>query len=236
MDFGLVFQGIVVGFGVAAPVGPIGILVIRRSVSGDASLGFATGLGAAVADAIFAVLGSLGLFAVAARLGPHEALLRGVGGAFVGVLGARAVASGQGRRDVAASKDVRHAHARAFATTFLLTITNPMTIAPFAAIAASIGVGSGSAHGTSGEALWFVLGVFVGSSAWWFALSRAASHFRGRLSARSLVWTDRVSGVVLLAFAAIAVISAVQSLFHADNAVVPARSLLVGAGVTRLGA
>jgi putative LysE/RhtB family amino acid efflux pump len=86
-----------------------------------------------------------------------------------------------------------------------------MTIASFAALAASVGVGSHGARSGSADTARFVLGVFLGSSAWWFALSRAASLLRGRLSARSLAWTDRISAGVLLAFGVVAVLSAVTN-------------------------
>jgi arginine exporter protein ArgO len=212
MDCHLALQGVVVGFAVAAPLGPIGILVIRRSVMDGAATGFATGLGAALADTVFATLGALGLSVIVSGLERHEAVLRAVGGMLVLALGAHALAKGSRGLPMSdnghsAPSAGRHVRLRALAGTFALTVANPLTIASFAAIAASAGVGirGGSA---SCDAAKFAFGVFAGSSSWWFALSRTASLLRGRVSARGLRRIDQVSGGILVALAMVALASA----------------------------
>src|SRR5690349_7947715 len=119
MDRHLVFQGIFIGFAVAAPGGPIGILVIRRSLVDGTSVGFATEMGAAFADAVFATVAALGLGAVAKGLGSYELFLRSVGAIVVGLFGARALTRSRDHApERTAAPSTSTAHASAFASTF----------------------------------------------------------------------------------------------------------------------
>jgi threonine/homoserine/homoserine lactone efflux protein len=201
MSVGLFLEGIVIGFAIAAPVGPIGVLCIRRTLAEGRVSGLVSGLGAATADALYGAVAALGLTFVAEFLIGGESWLRLVGGAFLVVLGVSTFLARPAGR--AAPDAKRRGLPGAYASTFFLTLTNPTTILSFAAIFA--GLGAGETNGDVLSAMLLVLGVFLGSAAWWFVLSGATSLFRTRLSVRGLRWVNRISGTVIAAFGVLAV-------------------------------
>ncbi len=209
MDDGvLVFmRGVILGLSIAAPVGPIGVVCIRRTLSGGRWMGLISGLGAATADAVYGLVAALGLALSADALARLQSWLQLFGGAFLCYLGVRAFLDrpeALGELSVTPSAAMvpggarRSEFAGAYASTFALTLANPITILSFVAIYMGLGLSTASA-GALAPAL-LVLGVFVGSVLWWFILSSAASMLRGRLSPRGMLWVNRVSGVVILAF------------------------------------
>jgi threonine/homoserine/homoserine lactone efflux protein len=215
MDLSFLARGLLLGFSIAAPVGPIGILCIRRTLTESRLAGFASGLGAATADALYGCVAAFGLTLVS------EFLLRGTswmawgGGAFLLWLGWRTFSSAPPSLAGAdAAPGTGRGTARslwaAWGSTFLLTVTNPMTILSFAAVFAGLGLGSGAGRPAAAVAL--VTGVFLGSAAWWFALSGGVSLFRSRFSTAGLVWVNRASGLVLLAFGVAAIGFAIAAL------------------------
>jgi threonine/homoserine/homoserine lactone efflux protein len=195
----LFLEGVVIGLAVAAPVGPIGVLCIRRTLAGGRASGFVSGLGAATADAAYGSVAALGLTFVTSLLIGAETWLRLLGGVFLVFLGVRTFLSRPSERPAA----VRKGHLPgAYASTLVLTLANPATILSFAAIFA--GLGAGSMGGDAVHAMSLVLGVFCGSALWWFVLSGATSLFRAKLSACGLRWVNRISGVVLAGFGVVA--------------------------------
>jgi threonine/homoserine/homoserine lactone efflux protein len=130
-----------------------------------------------------------------------QAWLRLVGGAFLLFLGVRTFLARPAER---AAPDARSGLPAAYASTFFLTLTNPTTILSFAAIFAGLGA-AGETNGDALSAMSLVLGVFLGSAAWWFVLSGVTSLFRTRLSVRGLRWVNRISGTVIAAFGVLAV-------------------------------
>ena len=199
MGVGLFFKGMIIGFAIAAPVGPIGVLCIRRTLAEGRTSGFVSGLGAATADAVYCSVAALGLTFVANLLVGGESWLRLVGGAFLIFLGVKTFLARVPERDAPAG---RSGLLGAYASTFFLTLTNPTTILSFAAIFA--GLGAGGANGDALSAVLLVLGVFLGSALWWLMLSGAAGLFRVMLSTRGLRWVNRVSGTVIATFGALA--------------------------------
>jgi putative LysE/RhtB family amino acid efflux pump len=171
-------------------------MVIRRSLTDGARAGIATGLGTAVADAIFAACGALGLASAASAM--DISWLRAAGGLFLVALGVRALAE---RRRDGAQIVARVGHARAFFGTLLFTLASPISIVSFAAVAASLGVGARS------DAVALVSGVFSGSMLWWLFLSSAVAMLRRRIPDGVLVWLGRASGAALLAFGVAALLS-----------------------------
>ena len=197
-------RGIVIGFAIAAPVGPIGVLCIRRTLSDGRVIGLATGLGAATADMTYGAIAAFGLTAISGLLISQTLWLRLVGGLFLLYLGIRTLltrpatraATAQGRGIVSA-----------YLSTFGLTLTNPTTILSFVAIFAGIGVGA--TRGDVPGAALTVLGVFSGSALWWLLLSGTVSLFRSRFNPRALLWVNRLSGAVILLFGVAALASVV---------------------------
>ena len=188
-------EGVVIGLAVAAPVGPIGVLVIQRSL-GSALIGLSTGLGAAVTDAAYALIGAIATAAVA-RVGAASWALELVGGVALGWLAWRTFSQSTTMLVTASAGSRRLA--RAFFETILLTAANPATILSFAAVAASQGLAR------AGHAAVFASGVFVGSAAWWLLLSSAVRIGANGLSPRALRAIHVASGVVLAVFAVLAV-------------------------------
>jgi len=200
MDSGLFIRGLMIGFSIAAPVGPIGILCIRRTLAEGRASGFLSGLGAATADALYGCVAGFGLTMISTFLVDQRFWIQLVGGVFLLALGIKTLRSVPAERPAAASGT---GLAASYASTLFLTITNPMTILSFAGIFAALGVAD-----TGGD-LWaaarLVLGVFIGSAAWWLLLSGGVGFMREKLSAGTLRWTNRLSGTILLAFGIFAV-------------------------------
>ncbi|MCL6450785.1 MAG: LysE family translocator [Acetobacteraceae bacterium] len=201
MDTGFLLTGFILGFSIAAPVGPIGVLCIRRTLAEGMACGLASGLGAATADAAYGSIAGFGLVSVARFLVGHQAWLRFPGGAFLCYLGARAFLARPAPPAAPGTSSSRASRRRltgAYASTLLLTLSNPLTIVSFAAAFSGLGL---AAPGTArGSAALLVAGVFSGSALWWLALSGATSLLRSRLTARALRWVNRVSGLIILGF------------------------------------
>ncbi len=190
----LFIRGLLTGLTIAAPVGPIGVLCIRRTLSEGRIAGLVSGLGAATADAAYGVIAALGLTLVADFLTAQQGWLRFVGGLFLFYLGVRAILS---RSAVLESVSLgKKGLIAAYVTTLILTLTNPMTIFAFAAIYA--GILSAGQH--TANALVLVLGVFCGSISWWTLLSAGVSLFRRRITPPALLWINRVSGLIVVGF------------------------------------
>ena len=198
MDLESIKKGIIIGFAVAAPVGPIGVLVIQRSFGG-ALVGLSTGLGAAVADATYALLGALATTFVL-RLLSAAWLLELVGGAALAWLAMRTFRQGAPALVTTAATPL--GLARAFGETLLLTLANPATILSFAAIAATQGLAH-SMHATV-----FASGVFIGSAAWWLLLSSGVRFGSRTLGPGHLRFLRIASSGVLAAYALLALTKA----------------------------
>jgi len=203
MDLGLILRGIVIGFSIAAPVGPIGVLCIRRTLAEGRVVGLATGLGAATADALYGCMAAFGLTALTNRLIGAGPWIRLIGGAFLLYLGIRTLLAKPGERAAAASGS---GLAGAYLSTFVLTLTNPMTILSFLAVFAALGLGS--THPEPLAAVSLVVGVFAGSALWWLGLSAVVSMLRSKFDARALRWVNIGSGLVIVAFAVAALVGA----------------------------
>ncbi len=205
MDFNPVIIGLIIGFTIAAPVGPIGVLCIRRTLSEGRLSGFISGLGAASADAVYGCVAGLGLTFISGALIEQQAWLRLIGGLFLCYLGARTVLA---KPEHSAALPQKNGLCSAYATTFVLTLANPMTILSFAAIFAGLGIaGSVEGYGSAGA---LVLGVFMGSAIWWSILSAGVGLLRERLDLRGLKWVNWVSGAIIVGFGLAAIAGTAQ--------------------------
>ena len=188
-------KGIVVGVVIAVPVGPVGILCLHRSIFDGRMSGLISGLGAATADALFGAIAAFGLSFVSNWLLGYEHWLRAAGGVYLLYTGGAALLSQA--RDKIAEQSAPETLFRDFASAFALTITNPVTILVFLAIFAALGLGG--AQSTLVRAAFLVLGVWVGSLAWWLGLSVGIGLFRRSIEPRHLAWISRASGIILFA-------------------------------------
>jgi len=194
-------RGLIIGFSIAAPVGPIGVLCIRRTFIDGRAVGFVSGLGVATADAFYGAIAGFGLTFVSGFLIREQDWLRLAGGLFLLYLGLRAFIAPPAT--TAAGAPVRGL-AGAYATTLVLTLTNPMTILSFAAIFAGLGIAAVRDYASAGA---LVAGVFTGSALWWLVLSSVAAAARTRLGPPILRWVNRAAGVVIAAFGVLALLS-----------------------------
>lgn len=194
-------RGLILGFSIAAPVGPIGVLCIRRTLADGRRAGFVSGLGAATADAIYGSIAAFGLTAISTRLVGGQSWLRLVGGLFLCYLGIR---TWRAIPVTGSAPTGSRGLVESYVSTFLLTLTNPMTILSFAAIFAGLGI-TASAGYASAAAL--VIGVFAGSTLWWLILSIVAGAFSRGLSSVGLRWVNRLSGAIITGFGALALLA-----------------------------
>ncbi len=194
-DWGYLLQGAVVGFSIAAPVGQIGVLCIQRSLLGGRAHGFVSGLGAATADALYGAVAGFGLTFLSGFLLGQQFWFRLVGGLFLVYLAVRTILRPPAAQEASASGQ---GLLGSYLSTLFLTLTNPMTILSYGAIMAGLGVGA-SAGALAGAAIW-VLGVFLGSAAWWLLLSSGVGALRGRVTPRLLRAINILAGLVIGAF------------------------------------
>ena len=188
-------KGIILGFSVAAPVGPIGLLCIQRTLRQGRLHGFVSGLGAASADAIYGTVAALGLTAVTGWLLGLQFWLQLGGGLFLLWLGGKTLAS----RPATAATGGAAGHPGAYFSILLLTLANPATILSFFAVFAGLGINPQT--GGAAAALALVAGVFLGSAAWWLLLSFAAGLLRGHLHDGRMRIINVIAGGCILALA-----------------------------------
>jgi threonine/homoserine/homoserine lactone efflux protein len=194
MSFTFLLKGLAIGFSIAAPVGPIGVLCIRRSLRDGMAAGLATGLGAATADAAYGAVAGFGLTAVSGFLIGQRHWIGLLGGAFLCYLGVRTLLS---RPAAESAPGPGVGLAAAYGSTLLLTLANPATILSFVVIFAAFGLGARVDYPAASS---LVVGVFLGSGLWWLILSGGVGLVRSRVSAAWMLAVNRISGAVLLAF------------------------------------
>jgi threonine/homoserine/homoserine lactone efflux protein len=195
-------QGLLVGFSIAAPVGPIGLLCIQRTLSKGRISGLVSGLGAATADATYGAVAGFGLTFISTLLVHEQLWIRLLGGAFLIYLGARIFLSIPKETDGAVKGQRLTSD---YATTFALTLSNPVTIVAFAAVFAGLGLIGQAEDYVTATAL--VSGVFAGSTLWWVILSSSVGTLKGKLRPDQMRWVNRLSGLVIVAFGLAALLS-----------------------------
>jgi threonine/homoserine/homoserine lactone efflux protein len=195
------FKGVLIGVAIAAPVGPIGLLCIQRTLNNGRVSGLVSGLGAATADALYGFIAAFGLTLISAFLLRRQAWLAGIGGLYLCYLGVQMMrtSTAEAEADAAMAGETRGLGTLpAYASTLALTLTNPVTILSFLAIYAGLGLAAGA--GGYGSASLLVLGVFTGSALWWLALSSVVDRLRHRVDARAMHWINMGAGVIVIGF------------------------------------
>jgi len=200
MELGYVFiVGLILGFGISIPVGPINLICVQRTLNEGRKAGFIAGLGAATADSIYGLVAAVGISFVAEELQAHNIALRVLGGLLLIVVGAKTIYDARrGVMNGRGDDDHRHwirdwaSHAGNFFATFILTLTNPITILAFAALFTGLGLSKHDLTHLLEGGLW--LGVFIGASAWWWTVVLLVSFFRNLFNAKRLVVVNRVAG------------------------------------------
>jgi threonine/homoserine/homoserine lactone efflux protein len=204
----LAIEGTIIGFLIALPVGPAAALCIRRSITVGAMAGYMTGIGAALGDAVFGAVAAFGLSFVEQFVNRNEALLRGLGGVILVVMGWFTMHHRLRTVGDPVADDREHlisTHLHYASSSFFITVFNPLTVMAFGAAFAGrnlAGVGANLA-----DAVVLVTSVFAGALAWWFLLCVGAVWLRSRFTSVGLTWLNRISGAVILGFGVVALIS-----------------------------
>lgn len=193
MEIFLFIKGLLIGFSIAAPVGPIGVLVIKRTLGQGRIYGIVSGIGAASADAVYGLIAGLGLtfitnFFIGLQFWFHLA-----GGVFLCYLGIKIAISEASENP--ARVQGKHLFG-AYSSVFLLTLTNPITVLSFVGIFSGLGL----TQANEGSVVTMVLGVFIGSGIWWLLLCFVVGFFREVLKKQILIWINRLSGLIIFLF------------------------------------
>ncbi len=201
MDLTIFLKGIIIGFAMAVPIGPIGILCIRKTLTEGRLRGLITGLGAATADLLYGCVAAFGIKIISNTIVTQGMWIRLVGGALLLFLGIRTFR--------AKPADPRyHIKSSGMLGTYFyivfLTLTNPLTVFAFIAVFAALGLGAGVVN-FSGSAL--VLGVFTGSFLWFLSLSSVVIRFRAKFDVVGLQWVNRTAGILITLSGVVAIVS-----------------------------
>ncbi|MGB3701868.1 MAG: LysE family transporter [Anaerolineales bacterium] len=207
MNLKVFLQSLLIGFSIAAPVGPIGILCIRRTLAEGRRAGMISGLGAATADAFYGAIAAFGLTFISSFLINQSIWLRLGGGLFLIYLGFKTFfAKPHDMEAPISSYENNEGMLNFYMSTLFLTISNPLTILSFAAIFAGFGAVSFNSQDYLASAV-MVLGIFIGSSTWWFILTYTTGLARNRINSTTLIWINRIAGAIILIFGILALIS-----------------------------
>jgi len=203
MEFTLFLKGIFIGFAMAVPVGPIGIMCIRKTLTEGRLRGLIIGLGAATADLFYGCVAAFGLTFISDTLDSQRIWIRLVGGALLLFLGIRTF---RAQPTDPKSKIKIHSSGMlgSYLYTLLLTLTNPLTIFAFIAVFAALGLGIGLSIFSAST---LVAGVFIGSCLWFFLLSSGTIFFRDKLDLVGLRWVNRIAGILIIISGVIAIVS-----------------------------
>lgn len=199
MNLLFLLKGILLGLSIAAPVGPIGLLCIRRTLTQGQLVGLVSGLGAATADGFYGLVAAFGLTLFSELMVEQSYWLRLIGGLFLCYLG---VTTFLAKPAEDAARATGKGLVGAYASTFALTLTNPTTILAFIAIFAGLGIVEPGRNPISSSLI--VIGVFLGSALWWLVLSFGVNLFRSALDAKRLGWLNKLAGTAILAFGVVA--------------------------------
>jgi len=194
VDLELPIRGLAAGLIIAAPVGPVNVLCIQRSLQKGWRAGIVSGLGAAFADTLYGGIAGFGISLVIGFLLREEFWFRLIGGILLIVIGviyyfSPAKKLGDGKNDRSTHSDI--------VSTFLLAATNPTTVLSFLVVLAMLGLGKQ-------RPLWqtslLVAGIFCGSMAWWIILASGSNMLRDKVTDRSMLWLNRIGGIAIGVF------------------------------------
>ncbi len=201
MELILLLKGITIGFLMAVPIGPIGIMCIRKTLTEGRLRGMIIGLGAATADLLYASIAAFGFTYISGMLSSQRIWIRLIGGALLLFIGIKTF-------HTTPTDPKKHIHSSgifgSYISAVILTLTNPLTIFAFIGVFSALGLAN-EASIFSGSTL--VLGVFIGSCLWFLSLSSAVRLFRKKLDLVGLRWVNRIAGILIIISGVIAIVS-----------------------------
>lgn len=207
MDYSIALKGVLIGLSVAAPIGPMSMLTMRRAIERGLSAGLVSGLGIALADATYGAIAAFGMTSLSDVLIDYQRFIRIAGGVALLVIAWRIL--DQARAPVEARPETSRSQGlgRIIGSMYLLTLSNPTTILSFAAIFGGLGL---SLESSTLESTLLVASVFVGSMIWWFFLCGMLARIRHRLTATWITRIDLIAGVIILVMAGVSILSGLR--------------------------
>ena len=209
MDMLIFLKGLVIGFIIAAPLGPIGILCARRTLTLGRRAGFLSGMGASTADMLYGFIAAFGLTFISDLLLSYQFWIRLAGGVILCFIGVNTFREIPETKDFALLLGKEKRHAGMYTSTFVLTLTNPMTIFSLAAVFAGVGIAGTRGNVLSAAVL--IVGVFLGSVLWWLFIVGVLSVFKRRFKRHELQWINRIAGLIIAFSGALALASLIYS-------------------------
>jgi len=203
----LIAKGILIGLLVSIPLGPIGVLVIQRTVNKSRMAGLLSGMGAALSDTVYAIIAGFSLTFVIDFIRLHEMLFQSIGALVVLALGIHIFLTNP-VKDIRRNRLRGSTHFQDIISSFLVTLSNPLTVFVFLAVFTSSGVAVSLEQPY--HSFFVILGIFLGAFIWWFSLSGIVSLFRHKINLRILWWINKAAGAIIVLFVLVTVIFVVQ--------------------------
>jgi threonine/homoserine/homoserine lactone efflux protein len=203
----LIVKGIVIGFLVSIPLGPIGVLVIQRTVNKSRMAGLLSGMGAALSDTLYAIIAGFSLTYIVDFIREYEILFQSIGALVVLALGIHIFFKNP-VSDLRRNRTRGNTHFKDIVSTFLVTFSNPLSVFVFLAIFTSSGVAMSLEQPY--HSIIVILGIFTGAFIWWFSLSGIVSLFRHKINLRILWWINKTAGVLIVLFVLITVVVVIE--------------------------
>lgn len=198
MNFNLLWEGFVIGIAVSVPLGPLGMLCIKRTVNKNWKSGFLSGLGIALSDVLYAIIAGFSLTMFIDMVRNYEFYFKILGASMVVLLGLHIFFSNPAK-DIQKYRRKGTSYVQDFLTAFLLTVTNPLAVFVFIAIFTSYSLVLKFSQLLES---FFVIGsIFIGAATWWFILTGIANIFKHKLTINTLWWANKIIGVSVILIA-----------------------------------
>ena len=206
MFLNLFLTGLLIGLAVSVPLGPIGVLIIQRTVNKDRASGFFSGMGAATSDAIYAIIAGFSLTWIINFVRQYELTFQALGAVIILLLGVHIFFKNP-VKDIRKYRKKGSSYLQDFISTFIITFPNPLVIFVFLAVFASTGIVMNIDRPY--QSFFVVSGVFAGACGWWLILTSLVSMFRHQFNLRLLWWFNKVAGVIIWVFVIVSFIYSV---------------------------
>jgi threonine/homoserine/homoserine lactone efflux protein len=200
----ILLKGIILGLTVSMPLGPIGIILINRTIKRGMLSGFFSGLGLATADTLLAALAAIGFTVIISFINEERYIISIIAGLIIIGVGLKVFLSNP-VKDIRNREKVNKSLWRDYYSIFVLTISNPYTIFIFVAFLSSVNI-----YGKVRPELapfFLIPGVLIGTISWWFFLSYFVSRFKKKIRLRVIVRINNVAGIVIIVIGAIVLLS-----------------------------
>ena len=205
MNLLFIIKGLLIGISVSAPLGPIGVLCIQRTLNKGFKSGFVSGAGAASADIIYAIIAGFSITYISDFLIEYQTYIRIIGGAFLILVGIRISISNPAKQ-IRKLRVKGNNYYKDYITSFLITVSNPITILAFGAFFTAFDMIDKNVNNF--DITIMIIAVFSGSLIWWISLISIVTVFKTRIRLRNLLWINRITGILIVLFAAFVIISA----------------------------